>query len=170
MTSVWCWKWPIFASPPGHDELIPWYWYMISILINSLWPNGAIRRHRFGSTGVSCYSLLPLVPKHYLNQCWLTIDGIQIRLKSHEMRMITINKWHGQGVKNTSFVYRATYISPFHDQLTCRQWLPSSLRGQTIIIAALYSLMKRSNTWHIPTHWGSINLNWIFSHANTEWW
>ena len=38
VTSAWCEKWPIFASPPGHDELMsfcyckcPWIWWFTDV-------------------------------------------------------------------------------------------------------------------------------------------
>ena len=43
---------------------------------NSLWPRGAIWRHRSGSAWVQVMVCCLTAPRHYLNQCWLEIVGI----------------------------------------------------------------------------------------------
>ena len=44
--------------------------------VNSLWPSGATWWHRSGSTLAQEMACCLTTPSHYLNQCWLIINGI----------------------------------------------------------------------------------------------
>ena len=44
--------------------------------VNSLWPSHAIWQHRSGSTLAQVMACCLMVSSHYLNQCWLIIDGV----------------------------------------------------------------------------------------------
>ena len=45
-------------------------------IVNSLWPNDAIWRHRSGSTLVHVMACCLAAPSHYLNKCWLLINEV----------------------------------------------------------------------------------------------
>ena len=46
-------------------------------LLNSLWPNDAIWRHRSRSTLAQVMAYCLTAPSHYLNQCWLIFSKVQ---------------------------------------------------------------------------------------------
>ena len=46
-------------------------------LLNSLWPNDAIWRHRSRSTLAQVMACCLTTPSHYLNQCWLIMSEVQ---------------------------------------------------------------------------------------------
>ena len=52
------------------------YAFGVTIWLNSLWPCGAIWRHRAWSTLVQVMSCFLTAPSHYLNQCWLTVSEV----------------------------------------------------------------------------------------------
>ena len=58
---------PISSMTPGKNNCY----------LNSLWPSKAIWQHRTGSTLVQVMACCLLAPSHFLNQCWLIIDGAQ---------------------------------------------------------------------------------------------
>ena len=45
-------------------------------MVNSLWPSDAIWRHRSGSTLAQVMAWWLTAPSHYLNQCWLIMNGV----------------------------------------------------------------------------------------------
>ena len=51
-------------------------------IVNSLWPNDTIWRHRSRSTLVPVVACCLKVPRHYLNQCWLIISKVQWHLRA----------------------------------------------------------------------------------------
>ena len=44
--------------------------------VNSFWPSGFIWRHRSGPTLAQVMPSCLMAPSHYLNQCWLVINGV----------------------------------------------------------------------------------------------
>ena len=62
-----CWCHPFF----------PWFRTLPPTLINSLWSNGAIWRHKSGSILTQAMACCLTAPSHYLNQCWLIISKVQ---------------------------------------------------------------------------------------------
>ena len=46
--------------------------------INSLWPSDAIWRQRSGSTLAQVMACCLTAPSHYLHQCWLIINEVQV--------------------------------------------------------------------------------------------
>ena len=68
---------------------------MMGIWINSLWPGDAIWQHRSGSTLDQVMACCLKATSHYLNQCWLIINGfwgIHIGTVTHEILMMSICK------------------------------------------------------------------------------
>ena len=67
----------------------------MGIWINSLWPGDAIWQHRSGSTLDQVMACCLKATSHYLNQCWLIINGfwgIHIGTVTHEILMMSICK------------------------------------------------------------------------------
>ena len=65
LSFMWVWNWSI----QGY-RLISWDKW-----VNSLWPSNAMWRHRSGSTLAQVMACCLTAPSHYLNQCWLVING-----------------------------------------------------------------------------------------------
>ena len=57
-----------------------WLVLLVTVWVNSLWPNDAIWRHRSGSTLAQVMACCLMAPSHYLNQCWLIINKVQRHL------------------------------------------------------------------------------------------
>ena len=57
-------------------DLVLEYPGLIKRWINSLWPSGAIWRHRSQSTIAQVMACCLMAPSHYLNQCWLIINEV----------------------------------------------------------------------------------------------
>ena len=51
-------------------------YYIMGHMFNSFWPSDAIWRHRSGSTLVKVMACCLTPPGHYLNQCWLIMNGV----------------------------------------------------------------------------------------------
>ena len=67
----------------SHDVLLGmshwagrFFWVRYTSCINLLWPSDAIWQHRSGSTLAQVMACCLKAPSHYLNQCWLIINGI----------------------------------------------------------------------------------------------
>ena len=72
---------------PGslHHEVISNYYLVVipeniwmQLILNSSGPSDAIWRHRSGSTLAQVMACCLMAPSHYLNQCWLIINKVQL--------------------------------------------------------------------------------------------
>ena len=61
---------PMMVGLPTHIYITPPQW------VNTLWPGDAIWHQRSWSTLVQVMAWCLTAPSHYLNQCWLNINGI----------------------------------------------------------------------------------------------
>ena len=57
-------------------QLSQYWWWPHLLPIHLLWPSGVIWRHRFGWTFVQVMACCLTAPSHYLNQCWLIMNGV----------------------------------------------------------------------------------------------
>ena len=75
-------------------------WALIfeQILVNSMWPNDAIRWHRSGSTLAQVMGCCLTAPSHYLNQCWLIISKVLYH-SSEDLIKNQKKLWRYQSVK-----------------------------------------------------------------------
>ena len=58
-------------------------WWQDTRLLNTLWPCGAIWRHRTGWTLAQVMACCLAAPSHYLTQCWLLISVVFFRGQFH---------------------------------------------------------------------------------------
>ena len=59
------------------DNVYLWGRYFTANLLNSLWPSGAIWRHKSKWTLTRVKAWCLTAPSHQLNQCWLIISEVQ---------------------------------------------------------------------------------------------
>ena len=79
---------PLQIKEPVHQQA--WYWpnlleYLLPsiIKVNSLWTDDAIymiKQHRAGSTLAQVMAWCPIALSHYLNQCWLIIPYMSLKI------------------------------------------------------------------------------------------
>ena len=108
-------------------------------VVNSLWPGDAIWQHGARSTLAQVMACYQTAPSHYLNQCWLTIDGAH----SHSSQGIIIRQYEDTNQENE--IENCSY------KMASRSPRGQSKPSQIFIITAVvqHATSHYGELWHI---------------------
>ena len=106
-------------------------WKSCIWLINSLWPNDAIWRHKSRSTLAQVMACCLTAPSHYLNQCWLIFSKVQ---------------WHS--VEGNLTRDSSPSITKISLKITCLKFY-SNLPGANEVIAINHTLKMKKKSKHM---------------------
>ena len=144
-------------------NLLPcWDW---NLLVNSLCPSDAIWRQRSGSTLAQIMACCLMVPSHYLNQCWLEINGIHPSAISQKMHKICRQKFSSKLRYSWIFMH----LSGANELMLHRTRLSPALCGFTCIVQHIFSWTEQWTFVSVRTKICRLMLHWIKILQNISW-